>query len=80
VGSVRSCPAPRRKLNKLSNLGHLFSSPASVSAKALTSAVSPAPMHITRRSHTSRGAGGGCAQDDLKGTGGAGLYYCFAAN
>ena len=28
-------------------------------------------------SHTSRG---GCSQDALRGTGGAGLYYCFAAN
>ena len=24
--------------------------------------------------------GGGCTQDDLKSTGGAGLYYCFAIN
>jgi hypothetical protein len=31
-------------------------------------------------SHPSRGPGGGCSQDDLKSTGGAGLYYCFAAN
>lgn len=31
-------------------------------------------------SHTSRGPGGGCAQDDLRGTGGAGLFYCFATN
>ncbi len=29
-------------------------------------------------SHPSRGPGGGCGQDDLKGTGGAGLFYCFA--
>ena len=29
-------------------------------------------------SHTSRGPGGGCSQDDLKSTGGAGLLYCFA--
>ncbi len=29
-------------------------------------------------SHLSRGPGGGCAQDDLKSTGGAGLLYCFA--
>jgi hypothetical protein len=28
-------------------------------------------------SHTSRG---GCSQDALRGTGGAGLFYCFAAN
>ena len=31
-------------------------------------------------SHPSRGPGGGCSQDDLKSTGGAGLYYCFATN
>jgi len=29
-------------------------------------------------SHPSRGPGGGCSQDDLRSTGGAGLYYCFA--
>ncbi|WP_460448313.1 lectin [Alsobacter sp. SYSU BS001988] len=31
-------------------------------------------------SHPSRGPGGGCTQDDLKSTGGAGLMYCFATN
>jgi hypothetical protein len=31
-------------------------------------------------SHPSRGTGGGCSQDALKGTGGAGLFYCFAVN
>jgi hypothetical protein len=31
-------------------------------------------------SHPSRGPGGGCSQTDLQGTGGAGLFYCFAAN
>jgi len=31
-------------------------------------------------SHPSRGSGGGCSQDDLKSTGGAGLFYCFATN
>jgi hypothetical protein len=31
-------------------------------------------------SHPSRGPGGGCAQDDLKSTGGDGLFYCFATN
>ena len=31
-------------------------------------------------SHLSRGPGGGCSQDDLKSTGGNGLFYCFAAN
>jgi hypothetical protein len=31
-------------------------------------------------SHPSRGPGGGCGQDDLKSTGGAGLFYCFAVN
>jgi hypothetical protein len=35
------------------------------------------PMKSWNSSHPSRG---GCSQDALKGTGGAGLFYCFAAN
>jgi hypothetical protein len=31
-------------------------------------------------SHSSRGPDGGCSQNDLKSTGGDGLFYCFAAN
>jgi hypothetical protein len=31
-------------------------------------------------SHPSRGPDGGCSQDDLRSTGGNGLFYCFAAN
>jgi hypothetical protein len=31
-------------------------------------------------SHPSRGPEGGCSQNDLKSTGGDGLFYCFAAN
>ncbi|WP_291859814.1 lectin [Bradyrhizobium sp.] len=31
-------------------------------------------------SHLSRGPDGGCSQNDLKSTGGDGLFYCFAAN
>ena len=31
-------------------------------------------------SHPSRGEGGGCSQEALHGTGGNGLFYCFAAN
>ena len=31
-------------------------------------------------SHPSRGADGGCSQNDLKSTGGNGLFYCFATN
>jgi hypothetical protein len=31
-------------------------------------------------SHPSRGPDGGCSQNDLRGTGGDGLLYCFAAN
>jgi hypothetical protein len=31
-------------------------------------------------SHPSRGPEGGCSQNDLRGTGGNGLFYCFAAN
>jgi hypothetical protein len=30
-------------------------------------------------SHASRGSEGGCSQNDLRSTGGAGLFYCFAA-
>jgi len=37
-----------------------------------------APMLSWNSSHPSRGAGGGCTQADLKGTGGDGLLYCFA--
>ena len=29
-------------------------------------------------SHPSRGSDGGCSQADLRGTGGDGLFYCFA--
>jgi hypothetical protein len=31
-------------------------------------------------SHSSRGPDGGCSQNDLKSTGGDGLFYCFATN
>ena len=37
-------------------------------------------QHSWNAAHTSRGAEGGCSQNDLRGTGGAGLLYCFAAN
>ena len=30
--------------------------------------------------HGSRGADGGCSPNDLRSTGGAGLFYCFASN
>lgn len=36
--------------------------------------------HSWNASHPSRGPDGGCSQADLKTTGGAGLFYCFAAN
>jgi hypothetical protein len=29
-------------------------------------------------SHSSRGSDGGCSQNDLRSTGGDGLFYCFA--
>ena len=38
------------------------------------------PAKSWNTSHPSRGQGGGCSQDALKGTGGAGLFYCFATN
>jgi hypothetical protein len=31
-------------------------------------------------SHPSRGPDGGCSQNDLRSTGGGGLFYCFASN
>jgi hypothetical protein len=31
-------------------------------------------------SHPSRGTGGGCSQEALRGSGGNGLFYCFAVN
>jgi hypothetical protein len=37
-----------------------------------------APMLSWNSSHPSRGSGGGCTQADLRGTGGDGLFYCFA--
>jgi hypothetical protein len=35
------------------------------------------PAKSWNSSHATRG---GCSQDALRGTGGAGLFYCFAAN
>ena len=37
-----------------------------------------APMLSWNSSHPSRGPDGGCSQNDLKSTGGDGLFYCFA--
>ena len=39
-----------------------------------------APAKSWNSSHPSRGPGGGCSQDDLKSSGGNGLFNCFAAN
>ena len=39
-----------------------------------------APAKSWNSSHPSRGPGGGCSQDDLRTTGGNGMFYCFAAN
>lgn len=38
-----------------------------------------APSKSWNSSHPSRGPQGGCSQTDLRGTGGDGLFYCFAA-
>jgi hypothetical protein len=38
------------------------------------------PAKSWNASHPSRGPDGGCSQADLKTTGGAGLFYCFAVN
>jgi hypothetical protein len=41
----------------------------------------PSPtMNSWNAAHPSRGPDGGCSQNDLISTGGAGLLYCFAAN
>ena len=37
-----------------------------------------APAKSWNSSHPSRGPEGGCSQSDLRGTGGDGLFYCFA--
>jgi hypothetical protein len=39
-----------------------------------------AAMKSWNSSHPSRGPEGGCSAADLRGTGGDGLFYCFAAN
>jgi hypothetical protein len=39
-----------------------------------------APSRSWNTAHPSRGPDGGCSQNDLRGTGGNGLFYCFAAN
>jgi hypothetical protein len=39
-----------------------------------------APSRSWNSSHPSRGNDGGCSQADLRGTGGDGLFYCFASN
>ena len=39
-----------------------------------------AASHSWNSSHLSRGSDGGCSQNDLRSTGGNGLFYCFAAN
>ena len=38
------------------------------------------PSHSWNSSHPSRGPEGGCSQNDLRSTGGDGLFYCFAAD
>ncbi|AMN43270.1 lectin [Rhodoplanes sp. Z2-YC6860] len=38
------------------------------------------PSKSWNSSHPSRGPDGGCSQNDLKSTGGDGLFYCFAVN
>ena len=73
--------------------GRAFTGNDDRTCKNWTSAAAGAAMlgHIDRQglrdddaskswnsSHPSRGPGGGCSQDDLRSTGGAGLFYCFA--
>ena len=42
-----------------------------------TGSTTEPPMLSWNSSHPSRGPGGGCAQTDLRGTGGDGLFYCL---
>jgi hypothetical protein len=75
--------------------GRVLPGPADATCKNWTSSTAGAAMlgHSDRTglddseqakswnsSHLSRGPGGGCSQDDLKSTGGASLFYCFATN
>lgn len=75
--------------------GRAFSGNEDRTCKNWTSSTTGAAMlgHIDRQglrdddaskswnaSHPSRGPDGGCSQNDLKSTGGAGLFYCFAVN
>jgi len=75
--------------------GRAFAGNEDRTCKNWTSATAGAAMlgHIDRQglrdddaskswnsSHPSRGPDGGCSQNDLKSTGGAGLFYCFATN
>ena len=39
-----------------------------------------APSRSWNAAHPSRGPEGGCSQNDLRSTGGNGMFYCFAAN
>lgn len=75
--------------------GHAIAGDADMTCKNWTSSTQGAAMvgHADRQglrdddaskswnsSHPSRGPDGGCSQNDLKSTGGNGLFYCFAAN
>jgi hypothetical protein len=75
--------------------GHAFPAGSDRTCKNWTSSAQGTAMlgHIDRQglqdtveakswnsSHPSRGTDGGCSQNDLKSTGGAGLFYCFATN
>ena len=75
--------------------GTAFTGDADMTCKNWTSSTQGAAMlgHADRKgfgtdaasiswnsSHPSRGPDGGCSQNDLRSTGGAGLLYCFVAN
>jgi hypothetical protein len=55
-----------------------------LASAALLSVALPASVQAQQAtwnaSHPSRGSDGGCSQADLRSTGGAGLFYCFAVN
>jgi hypothetical protein len=60
--------------------GTAFAGADDRTCKNWTSSTQGAASKSWNSSHPSRGPDGGCSQNDLKSTGGDGLFYCFAAN
>jgi hypothetical protein len=69
-GEDRTCKNWTSSTQGTAMLGH-------IDRKGLTDTVEAKSWNSA---HPSRGQDGGCSQRDLVSTGGAGLFYCFAAN